>query len=151
MQHSLRQLKNNGFTIIELLIVIVVIGVLVGISVVSYNGVQQSARDKALLSDTDNISTELTRYSAKNGGTYGAALAWYSGSGINPNINFTPTAGNIIDVVTSTTDYCIRAYNSASNSKTISTASLKESTPGACVGLQPSVAAGGSGTNSLLG
>jgi len=154
MQHSLRQLKNHGFTIIELLVVIVVIGILVGISVVSYNGVQQTARDKALLSDTENVSSELARYSAKNGGTYGTAVAWYSGGGAtNTNINFTPTSGNIIDVVTNTADYCIRGYNPASNSKTVTTASVKESTPGACVGLQPSVAAGGSATtaNSLVG
>lgn len=37
--------QNSGFTIVELLIVIVVIGILAAITIVAYNGVQQRARD----------------------------------------------------------------------------------------------------------
>lgn len=36
--------KPYGFTIVELLIVIVVVGLLAGISVVAYNGIQGRAR-----------------------------------------------------------------------------------------------------------
>lgn len=36
--------KQTGFTIVELLIVIVVIGILAAITVVAYNGVQEQAR-----------------------------------------------------------------------------------------------------------
>jgi prepilin-type N-terminal cleavage/methylation domain-containing protein len=35
---------NNGFTVVELLIVVVVIGILAGITIVAYNGVQTRAK-----------------------------------------------------------------------------------------------------------
>ena len=37
--------KNSGFTIIELLIVIIVIAILAAITITAYNGVQAKARD----------------------------------------------------------------------------------------------------------
>lgn len=43
--------KQNGFTIVELLIVIVVIGILAAITIVSYNGIQDRARTAQLNAD----------------------------------------------------------------------------------------------------
>ncbi|WP_299303348.1 prepilin-type N-terminal cleavage/methylation domain-containing protein [uncultured Brachybacterium sp.] len=51
--------RNFGFTIVELLIVIVVIAILVAISIVSYIGIQNSANEAALKSDLRNASTQL--------------------------------------------------------------------------------------------
>ena len=45
---SERKQKSLGFTIVELLIVIVVIGILAAIVIVAYNGVQQSANASAI-------------------------------------------------------------------------------------------------------
>ncbi|RWZ78185.1 MAG: LamG domain-containing protein [Candidatus Microsaccharimonas sossegonensis] len=134
-----------GFTIVELLIVIIVIGILVAISVVAYNGVQRGARDKSIISDIDGIAGELTRYATNNNGVYGSAVAWYSPSGSNANISFTPSAGNKIDVVTNTNDYCIRGYSSGSTYTSISKAYTKGSSAYACSMLFASVAAGGTG------
>jgi prepilin-type N-terminal cleavage/methylation domain-containing protein len=47
----LNQNKHTGFTIVELLIVIVVIGILAAISIVAYNGVQDRARTAAVNAD----------------------------------------------------------------------------------------------------
>lgn len=51
--------RASGFTIVELLIVIVVIGILAAISLVSYSGIQQSAAAVVLQSDLKQASTQL--------------------------------------------------------------------------------------------
>ena len=139
MRDSLKRLKSAGFTIVELLIVIIVIGILVAISIVAYNGVQKNAIDKAVISDIDGASGEVARYGTKNQGVYGPAVAWYSPSGANGNISFTQTQGNVIDVVADASNYCVRAYNtSALSFNTLVTAAKKESNPGVCALIPPS-------------
>lgn len=50
---------NRGFTIVELLIVIVVIGILAAITIVAFNGVQGRANDAAVKSDIKTLSSIL--------------------------------------------------------------------------------------------
>lgn len=50
----LKSKNKNGFTIVELLIVIVVIGILAAITLVAYNGIQARANDTAIKSDLRN-------------------------------------------------------------------------------------------------
>jgi len=59
--------KNSGFTIVELLIVIVVIGILAAITIVSFNGVSGRAQIATLKSDLKNGSTQLGIYNTENG------------------------------------------------------------------------------------
>ena len=51
--------KQNGFTIVELLIVIVIIGILAAITVVAYNGIQQRAKNQAASSDLANLAKAI--------------------------------------------------------------------------------------------
>ena len=57
----------NGFTIVELLIVIVVIAILATISIVAYNGVQGRARDTKRQNDISSVVKLLELYRADNG------------------------------------------------------------------------------------
>lgn len=54
--------SKKGFTIIELLIVIVIIAILATIGVVAYGGVQQSARDSKRESDITSLHTAIEAY-----------------------------------------------------------------------------------------
>lgn len=47
---------RKGFTVVELIIVITVIGILATIAIVSYNGSQNRAHDGAVQSDLDNAA-----------------------------------------------------------------------------------------------
>lgn len=58
--------KSKGFTIIELLIVIVVIAILASISFVAYNNIQQKATNVARISAAKNTMILLESYYALN-------------------------------------------------------------------------------------
>ncbi len=63
---SLRK-ENKGFTIIELLIVIVVIGILAAIGFVAYGNVTKSARDSDRQADASALAKKAEEYYASNG------------------------------------------------------------------------------------
>lgn len=60
-------IKQRGFTLVELLIVIVVIAILAAITIIAYNGVTQKAHAVALQSDLSNGGTALRMYQGVNG------------------------------------------------------------------------------------
>lgn len=60
--------KAHGFTIVELLIVIVVIAVLAAISIVSYTGIQQRARVSALAAEMSQVQKTIQVEALKSGG-----------------------------------------------------------------------------------
>lgn len=72
--------KTNGFTIVELLIVIVVIAILAAITVVAFNGVQGRSRDAQRVSDMQSIVKALELYKTTNG-AYPAAVPTANASG----------------------------------------------------------------------
>jgi len=58
--------KYKGFTIVELLVVIVVIGILAAISFISYNGITERAVSASLQSDLDNAFKQIKMYQTEN-------------------------------------------------------------------------------------
>jgi type IV pilus assembly protein PilA len=58
--------KQKGFTIVELLIVVVVIAILTAITIVSYNGIQQRARASAAQALAKQSSTKIAAYYVLN-------------------------------------------------------------------------------------
>lgn len=59
--------KQAGFTIVELLIVIVVIGILAAIVITTFVGVQKRARDSERKTDLNSMSSQIEVYFADSG------------------------------------------------------------------------------------
>jgi len=59
-------LRRQGFTLLELLIVIAIIGILISIGVVSYGAAQKKSRDSRRMSDLKAVQAAFEQYSADN-------------------------------------------------------------------------------------
>ena len=64
---SLKKVTQKGFTIVELLIVIVVIGILAALVITTYNGIQQKGRDTERETDLKALQGQLEAYYAQKG------------------------------------------------------------------------------------
>src|SRR4030042_5343737 len=62
--------ESLGFTLIEILIVIAIIGILAAIALVSFTGAQRQARDTNRKSDLRMYETALVQYASKNKGKF---------------------------------------------------------------------------------
>ncbi len=73
---------RRGFTLIELMIVIVILGILMGTILPRLTGAQSRARDTARIADLNNISQALEVYFSDSG-EYPTATCVGDGAGIN--------------------------------------------------------------------
>lgn len=83
---------RSGFTIVELLVVIVIIGILAAITIVSYTGITQKAIVSSLTSDLDNAAKQLKLYNQL-----------YGSFPTTMNASNCPTAPNVDNT------YCLKA------------------------------------------
>jgi general secretion pathway protein G len=120
------QRNRHGFTIVELLIVIVVIGILAAITVVAYNGVRSRANASLVQSELTNSAHVIEADKAVTGSypTYPSSLNDGKGLPIGNMTSFQYHA--------TATTYCVTATNGTAT-YTISNASSTP-TPGACAG-----------------
>jgi prepilin-type N-terminal cleavage/methylation domain-containing protein len=71
---KIKKLKDErGFTIVELLIVIVVIAILAAIVIVAYNGIQNRAKTQSANASATVIQKKIEAYAAANSGNYPSA------------------------------------------------------------------------------
>ncbi len=75
-----KQLKNRGFTLVELLIVIVIIAILTVISLIAYNGIQNQAKTSASQGVVKNVADKAQIYNTEENG-YPEKIADMSASG----------------------------------------------------------------------
>ena len=84
--------KNQGFTIVELLIVVVVIAILAAITIVSYNGITSRANASAAKSTAATWQKKVELYYAENS-AYPTTLAQLNGD--QSKSWYTPTSGSV--------------------------------------------------------
>lgn len=66
--NNIKKMKDErGFTIVELLIVIVVIAILAAIVIVAYNGVQNNAKTQSSKATASNVQKKIEAYNAETG------------------------------------------------------------------------------------
>lgn len=111
----IKQTKSRGFTIVELLIVIVVIAILAAITIVAYNGIQNRARTSSSQSSANTIIKKAEAYNATNpGGGYPTTVANFAtqqestlaGSGVSLaaiTAGTTPTTNTTVEYLPCTT------------------------------------------------
>lgn len=123
--------KTSGFTIVELLIVIVVIAILAAITIVAYNGIQERSRASAVSSALSQAAKKLALYQVDNPDQYPAA-AGTNGLDNLASLGISSSSNTTYQYSSSNGTYCLTA--------TIGTTSYKlsnsSSTPtvGGCAG-----------------
>ena len=110
-----KQSFSVGFTIVELLVVIIVIGILAAITIVAYTGISQKATIASITSDLDNASKQLKLDQVVNS-NYPATLALANGGkGIpaSPGTTYQYVVNNSI----TPQGFCITATNNSTSYK----------------------------------
>jgi type II secretion system protein G len=125
--NNIKKMKNErGFTIVELLIVIVVIGILAAIVIVAYNGVQNKANTTKAQTNAAAVQKVAEAYNADNS-RYPGTLAEINGGSTSVKL---PTGVTVVSAAAS--PYGL----SAANAKTGSVAYQFKGTAGAATGGQ---------------
>lgn len=93
--------KQSGFTIVELLIVIVVIGILATLVIVTFSGVQQKARDTKRQTDVKALASQLEVYYANNG-SYPALAQLQDNTWVTANLKGLDLNGLVAPAATGT-------------------------------------------------
>lgn len=97
--------RKAGFTLIEVLVVAVIIGILVAIGVVAYISAQRNARDAKRKSDLEAVKQALEMYRADNGSYPISGWAGFAGISIGLASYISPMPA---DPKTGTFDYQYR-------------------------------------------
>jgi type IV pilus assembly protein PilA len=59
--------RNKGFTLVEIMIVVVIIGLLASMAIPAFQKVRQSSQDKAVLNNARQLSSASDQYYLENG------------------------------------------------------------------------------------
>lgn len=98
--------QTNGFTIVELLIVVVVIAILAAITIVSYNGIQNQANDAAIKSELSQ-NVKLVMNAANTTGLNYSTAAVMDGTGTT--LKFNNSRYRVVSYCTNGSEFALAA------------------------------------------
>ena len=108
---------QDGFTLVELLVVVLVLGTLVGIAVPTFVQQRDGAWDAAVRSELRAASIALASYRAQNGVYAAAALTTGAGWGYEPSSDI------IVAVEFPTDRFCLRGWYRSNDEADVETGS----------------------------
>lgn len=112
---TLKQTKAKGFTIVELLIVVVIIAILAAITIVAYNGIQNRAKTSSAQAAAASLQKKVEVYGIDGPGTgYNTTLAQLTGATSDKSYYLAPGA-----VTLQTTALAAGSANAPSEPKTV--------------------------------
>lgn len=129
---------RTAFTVIELLIVMVVIGIITSFAVVRYNSIVGAARDDSVVNDANVLLQAEKNYSFNKNAV---GKVWNSSNGADADLPVQLSSGVRADVNVSGSGYCIRVYHPGSSSYTSYASAYQiESETGMCAAIPVSIA-----------
>jgi prepilin-type N-terminal cleavage/methylation domain-containing protein len=96
------QIKNKGFTLIEIMVVVTIIGILAAILFVNFDDARKQARDKVRMTSLKEMQLSLELYKSQYGRypDAGCSAASFSGPGPVTGGGFTSCNTNYVDAYT---------------------------------------------------